>query len=71
MNKTQTANYFILKLESYEGEDTYLHCGDNSQNYIYCIVKLTHNSELDIVDNGYRSVSEALAAWPEAKPTTS
>lgn len=68
MNTVQETKYFILKLESYDGDDTFLNCGDTSQDFLYCIVVLTKEDALEIVDNGYRSVREALAAWPDAQP---
>lgn len=54
---------FILKLESFEGDDVYLRCGDEKQDFLYCVVEMDDES-LEIVDSGYRSEAEARAAWP-------
>lgn len=59
-------NYFVLKLEGYEGEDTFLRCGDEKQNHLFSVVVLTKDGRLSIADNGYRTPEEACAAWPEA-----
>jgi hypothetical protein len=53
----------MLKIESYEGEDTYLRCGDDTQDYIYCIVLIGDNGEAEIIDSGYRSRQEAISVW--------
>ena len=58
---------FIVRLESYEGEDTFLRCGDEHQDFLFAIAVLA-DGYLTIVDNGYRSQSEAIEAWPEASP---
>jgi hypothetical protein len=57
---------FVLKLESFDGKDTYLHCGDGTRDVLYCIVELASDGRLAVVDNGYRSVREAITAWPAA-----
>lgn len=67
--KNGSSNCFLLKIESFDGDDTFLHCGDGSQDYLICVVKLTEAGELAIVDGGYRSEAEALKSWPGAKPT--
>jgi len=58
---------FIVKLESYEGEDTFLRCGNGEQDFLFAIALLV-DGHLEIVDNGYRTQKEALEAWPEASP---
>ena len=58
--------FFIVKLESYDGCDTFVHCGSEDQNYIYCVVCVTEDGDAEIVDTGYRSFDEAEEAWPEA-----
>lgn len=58
---------FIVKIESFEGNrDTYIRCGDDRQDYLYCIVTIDDDGSAEIVDNGYRSFHEAAEAWPEA-----
>src|SRR5438270_5634702 len=59
--------YMIVKLESYDGDDTHLHCGDDHQDYLYCIVTVDERGNAEMVDNGYRSYGEAAASWPEAR----
>ena len=56
---------FVIKIESYEGTDTFLHRGDDTQDFLFAIAVLVDGS-LTIVDNGYRTQTEALEAWPEA-----
>jgi hypothetical protein len=58
-------SYYIVKIESYDGEDTFIHCGNDTQDYLYCVAA-AGDSGLEIVDNGYRTVEEAADAWPEA-----
>lgn len=55
----------ILKLESFEGRDTYLRCGNDVQDCLYCIVLVTAKGA-SVVDSGYRSYEEAAEAWPDA-----
>ena len=62
------AERFIVKLESYEGVDTFLRCGGAGQDYLYCVVGVDPDGQAEIVDNGYRSIEEALGAWPEIGP---
>jgi hypothetical protein len=57
---------FIVKLESFEGRDTYVQCGNDKQDYLYCVVSVGDDGDAEIVDNGYRSLSEAAKAWPDA-----
>ncbi len=58
--------YLVLKLESFQGEDTFLNCGNEEQDYLYCVVLVDAHGSAEIIDNGYRSAVEALEAWPEA-----
>lgn len=59
--------YFILKIESFEGEDTHLRCGDDAemQDYLFCVVATNTDGTAEIVDSGYRSQTEARDAWKE------
>lgn len=59
--------YLIVKLESFEGRDTFVRCGDDEQDYLYCVIAINDAGHAVIVDNGYRSEDEAEQAWPEAK----
>jgi hypothetical protein len=58
----------VVKLESYEGEDTYLRCGNDRQSHLYAIVAVDPDGTAEIVDSSYRTIVEALEAWPEAAP---
>lgn len=62
---------FVIKIESYEGEDTFLRCGDDQQDYLYAIIAIGDDGTAEFVDSSYRSLGEALEAWPEAKPHAS
>ena len=61
--------HMIVKLESYDGDDTHFHCGDDYQDFLYCIVTMDEQRNAEIIDNGYRSYSEAATSWPEARPS--
>ena len=61
--------YFMLKIESFEGQDTHVRCGndDETQNFLYCVITTNQDGTADIVDSGYRSVEELQRAWPELR----
>lgn len=52
-DKGKLTQYFILRIDR--------------QDYLFSIVAIKESS-LVIVDNGYRSLKEALKYWPEAEP---
>ena len=56
---------FIVKLESYDGRDTFLHCGNDTQDFLFA-VGINNAGEAEILDSGYRSYEEAADAWPHA-----
>ncbi|MFO0827922.1 MAG: hypothetical protein U0572_07195 [Phycisphaerales bacterium] len=57
----------VVRIDSYEGEDTRVFCGDFfEQDYLYCIVVVHEDGSAGIVDTGYRSYTEAIDAWPDA-----
>lgn len=58
--------HVVPKVESYEGRDTFLRCGDDRQDYLFCVVAVDDDDTAEVVDSGYRSRAEALKAWPEA-----
>ena len=60
-----------MKLESYDGDTTFIRCGDEQQDYMFIVVHLDADGSADIVDCGYRSYQEAAEAWPEAAPVKS
>jgi len=57
---------YIVKIESFVGKDTHLDCGNDRQDYLFCIVGIDDTGDAEILDNGYRSLAEAAKAWPEA-----
>lgn len=61
--------YFILKIESFEGEDTHIRCGDalGLNDFLYCVVVTKADGQAEIIDSGYRSEEEVRKAWPEIK----
>jgi len=59
-------NLFIVKIESFEGADTYIRCGDDQQDYLFCVISVDAGGHAEIVDSAYRSFAEAAEAWPEA-----
>lgn len=58
----------IVKLESFEGKDTFLRCGDETRDYLFTVIAIDPDGTAEVVDSGYRSFNEAAAAWPEARP---
>lgn len=60
-------NYYIIKIESYEGSDTSILCENGDGDYIFAVVVVDDEGNAEIVDNGYRSCDEAEMAWPEAR----
>jgi hypothetical protein len=59
--------YYILALERLDGEDTmiYLEADGVATGSLFCVVSIGPHGA-GIIDNGYRSLSEVRAAWPEA-----
>jgi hypothetical protein len=58
--------HYIVKIESFEGNDTYLNCGDDNQDWLFCVIAVDEDGSAEIVDNAYRSLGEAAEAWPHA-----
>jgi len=63
--------YFVVKINSYDGADTYLSCGSENQDFVFAVIALEDDGGAWIVDNGYRSRAEAELAWPETKTIAS
>lgn len=57
--------YYIVRLDSYSGDDSFVNCGIDDQDYIYVVI-LALDNHAEIIDSGYRSVEEAAKHWPEA-----
>lgn len=54
--------YFILKLDSYEGDGSSLTVDADGAESMY-VVLIVDGSSAEIVDWGYPTVAELLAAW--------
>ena len=54
--------YFILKLDSYEGEGSSLMATADGSDGMY-VVLCVEDKSADIVDWGYATVDELLEAW--------
>ena len=54
--------YYILKLDSYEGEGSSLTVDADGSDSMYVVLNV-EGSSAEIVDWGYPSVADLLAAW--------
>ena len=54
--------YFILKLDSYEGEGSSLAVDADGSDSMYVVLNV-EGSSAEIVDWGYPTVADLLAAW--------
>ena len=54
--------YFILKLDSYEGEGSSLMVSADGSDCMY-VVLVVEGRSAEIVDWGYSTVDDLLAAW--------
>jgi len=54
--------YFILKLDSYEGEGSSLTVDAEGSDCMYVVLNV-EGSSAEIVDCGYPTVEELLSAW--------
>ena len=54
--------YFILKLDSYEGEKSSLTVDADGLDSMYVVLSV-EGSSAEIVDWGYPTVDDLLAAW--------
>lgn len=61
---------YIVKIESYNGDESHIDCGIDEQDFLYAIIVVGKTGAI-IIDSGYRSVEEALKYWPEATPCSS
>jgi len=57
--------HYILRFESFDGKDTYVHCGDHQQDFLFCVVATHPDGTASVIDSGYRSEEEARTAWSE------
>jgi hypothetical protein len=58
------SRYYIVKLETFEGDDTA--CYLLGADPMWIVMSASPSVGATIVDYGYRSVKEAQEAWPEA-----
>lgn len=58
--------HFIVMIESFDGRDSFLHCGNDEQDHLFAVVSVNADGRAQVVDSAYRSYEEAAAAWPEA-----
>ncbi len=54
--------YYILKIDSYEGEESSLAVSANGSDAMYVVLAVEGKSA-DIVDWGYETVEQLLEAW--------
>ena len=54
--------HYILKIESYEGEESSLMVNANGLDAMY-VVLVVEGSSAEIVDWGYETVEQLLEAW--------
>ena len=54
--------YFILKLDSYEGDGSSLTVDADGADSMYVVLKV-EDASAEIVDWGYPTVDDLLAAW--------
>ena len=54
--------YYILKVDSYEGDESSLTVNVNGSDVMY-VVLVVESSSAEIVDWGYPTVDDLLSAW--------
>ena len=54
--------YYILKLDSYEGDESSLTVDADGSDSMYVVLSV-EGSSAEIVDLGYPTVDDLLAAW--------
>ena len=54
--------HYILKIDSYEGEESSLMVNANGSDAMY-VVLVVEGQSAEIVDWGYSTVDDLLAAW--------
>ena len=54
--------YYILQVDSYEGDESSLTVNVNGSDVMY-VVLVVESSSAEIVDWGYPTVDDLLAAW--------
>lgn len=54
--------YYILRLDSYSGDDSSLICEAGNINHMYVVLVVTPH-DAAVVDMGYSSVEQLVGAW--------
>jgi len=58
--------YFILRLDSYTGDESAMICSVTNNDYMFAILLIAdHHAE--IIDYGYSSITELLEAWGDVQ----
>lgn len=60
---SQGRRLIIVRIESYEGADTFLRCGTELQDHLFAIVAVEPSGRAELVDCGYRTRDEAARSW--------
>ncbi len=58
----------IVRLDSFDGRDTHLRCGNDEQDFLFCVIQISDDGTAEVMDSGYRSFDEAFYAWSESSP---
>lgn len=58
--------YYILRLDSYTGEESSLICSAANNDYMFAVLLVAGN-QAEIIDYGYSSTAELLEAWGDAQ----
>lgn len=63
-------HYYIIKLASYQSEQSALQCTSAAGDFMYCVMTATGQGA-ELLDFGYPTLHDAQKAWPEALPPLS
>lgn len=61
--RSGTPQLHIVRIDSFEGRDTFLRCGTESQAHLFAVIAIDAHGGATIVDTGYRTHAEAARAW--------
>lgn len=56
----------VILLHEHDTMESYLHCGDGFQKFIFRVVHLHADNSTDVVEENYLSYAAAVEAFPEA-----
>ena len=54
--------YYILRIDSYSGKQSFLLCNSGSENFMYAVL-LVDEENAEIIDMGYSSKAKLVEAW--------